>query len=127
MTQPSMSKLKSAFAKWRRTKRHRSERVPANLLELARQAAAVHGTGLVARELKIEKRHLKVTSVGRLDNGRSSKVRVPGYSRIEVAPANIVHGLFEIETPAGAKIRIFQITGETTALISPLCGIGGGI
>jgi hypothetical protein len=128
----SLDELTKAFESWRTEKRHAREAVPRELLERARRAMSIHGPGPVARAVKLERARL-LRGIDRGGKGTRSESRpapavVPAFSRLAVAaPASASNRPFaEIETPSGLKLRVFADTREAIALLSSLCGAGGG-
>jgi hypothetical protein len=117
--------LKTAFEKWRSRKRHVREAVPAELLQRARAAAALHGWAAVARATKVDRGRLES------DRIRGGKRQVPGtgvpmYSRVELtAPATTARPFAEVEMPTGLRVRLFTDSGEALGLLSSLLGTGG--
>jgi hypothetical protein len=121
----SLSELKTAFARWRRSKRHLREAVPEELLDRARRAMEVHGAKAVVRATKLERSRLLRGGTG--DVGRKRRVvqpnAVPSFSRFELAaPSASSRPIVEVETPAGLKIRVFSETPASLAFLSSLCG-----
>lgn len=146
----SLEKLGVLFDGWRREKEHVRERVPERLLARARRAAAVHGVGAVVQATAIDYRRLgqemvskrqrgsqRASRVGETGGGggnakdlsglsKGSAVSVPSYSRMELrGPKPPSRAVAEVETPAGVKVRIFELTVETVSLLSALCTAGG--
>jgi hypothetical protein len=117
--------LKTAFEKWRSRKRHVREAVPAELLQRARAAAALHGWAAVARATKVDRGRLET------ERSRGEKRRVPGagvplYSRVDLpAPSPKAHPFSDVEMPTGLKVRLFTEGGEAFSLLSSLLGAGG--
>jgi hypothetical protein len=145
----SLKRLEVVFDGWRSRKQHIRERVPEKLMVRARQAAAVHGMGAVARAAAINYRRLvdetsskspiaprrTTRRRGNADSGRSKldptrgakqgAIPTPSYSRIEFHASETSAGLLaEVETPAGLKVRIFKVNAETVSLLSALNGLG---
>lgn len=129
----SLSELKSAFAAWRRGKRHAREAVPDELLERARRSAEVHGVKEVVRAIRVERARLfrgrrDEQSAARRSTPAAAVVPVrPAFTRLELTPP-VVGGqpIAELETPAGLKLRVFGESGAMLELVSRLCGMGGG-
>ena len=125
MAKESLSELQSAFGVWRRSKKNPRDRIPDALLARARGAVAVHGIGPVAYRLRV--------AVGRLTPRVARKVVraaavTPTFTRVEIAaPPSTTQPMAEVETPAGVKLRIFQVTSETTSLLSSFCLAGGAV
>jgi hypothetical protein len=126
MENGSLDKLKAAFGKWRSKKRHRGETVPKDLLQRACIAARHHGSRAVARATKLDQRHLKTgRRMNRGGTGRPA-VRVPAFSRIELAgPAATTRPFAEVETPTGVKVRLFEQTDAILGLLTSVFGPGG--
>jgi hypothetical protein len=126
MQNESLGKLKAAFEDWRSKKRYPREAVPADLLERARAAARRHGPAAVARATKVDRGRLKT---GRRVSRRSTKVpvvRVPAFSRVELAASAATPPPFaEVEMPTGVKVRLLMQTDAALELLTTLCGAGG--
>ena len=69
----SLGELRSAFAMWRKKKRHAREAMPEELLHRARRAAKKHGVSAVVRATRVER--------SRLFRIRAAERRRPGASR----------------------------------------------
>ena len=128
MKTESLAELERAFVRWRRTKRHVRERVPARLYERAQRAVGTYGLTAVVRATKLERSRLVGKSRGETVRVESS----PSYSRLELsAPATqsttstAGTPIAELETARGLKLRIFTQTPETLNLLSSLCSVGG--
>jgi hypothetical protein len=124
----SPSDLETAFARWRRSKRQVREAVPEELLERARRSMEVHGAKAVVRATKLERSRLlrgrKGDAVARKRRGVRPEA-IPSFSRFELsAPSTSSRPVFEVETPAGVKVRLFSETPAALALLSSLCGGG---
>lgn len=124
----SPSDLETAFARWRRSKRHVREAVPDELLERARRAMEVHGAKAVVRATKVERSRLLGGTKAEDAARRRRRVRreaMPSYSRFELAaPSTSSCPIVEVETRAGVKVRLFSETPASLALLSSLCGGG---
>lgn len=125
MSVESLEQLKAAFSKWRSQKRHRRDQTPEELVRRARAAAKVHGVGRVARETRIDGRHL-------IDGSEYPKVRgkaarsSPSYSRVDLtAPSAMSRAVAELELPSGVKLRLYSQTPEVLKLVSSLCVLRG--
>ena len=148
----SLAELDSAFRNWRKQRRHIRERIPEKLLERARRTATVHSAWRVAQTIGVAHARLtkglnrrpaqqggagarvtkpKAVSAkpGRatvVAAARARKPLAPPYSRLEIsAPAASARPVAEVETPAGIRLRIFQVTPETVALLSTVSASGG--
>lgn len=134
MKTDSLDELKSAFAEWRRSKKHAREPMPEELLAQARQATKEHGVGAVVRVTGVERE--------RLFRGRSAGMKtpeatrtepkdilVPTFSRLELGtlmtPGSRTHPIAEVETGTGATLRVFEQTPEMMDLLSAVCGVRG--
>ena len=127
MATESLNELKAAFRVWRRQKRYSREAIPPELLSRARQAVAIHGMSAVVNATNFTRNGLSVKESGGAGKiSRTFPTNAPSYSRLEVAaPTADARPVAEAETPAGMKLRIFQITPETLALLASLCAGGG--
>lgn len=123
----SLDALESAFAAWRRSKRHPTEPVPAALMERARRAAGVHGDKDVARVTKIERSRLWKRRVGKTVRTPPRAKSRPAFSRLELSTPIPTDSrpLAEVETPEGVKLRVFAETPEVLSLLSSLLSVGG--
>jgi hypothetical protein len=50
---------------------------------------------------------------------------VPSYTRLSLPASVSARPAAEVETTAGLKLRIFEVTSETLQLVSTLCAAGG--
>lgn len=50
---------------------------------------------------------------------------VPAYTRLALPAPSSARPVAEVETTAGTKLRIFEVTPETVQLVSTLCQAGG--
>jgi hypothetical protein len=130
----SLGELKSAFAAWRRTKKHAREPLPEELLARGRRAAEKHGVKAVVRVTRVERARLFRTTPARVKaqgaaNSEPKGVRrsAPTFSRLELgAPlAPSPRPIAEVETGAGVKLRVFEETPAMMGLLSAVCGFGG--
>lgn len=110
-----LSKLTAEFKRWRRSKVRRGEPIPAQLLERATKVAAEYGVGRVSKTLTVDRRLLKskaainpaaIVSVSRMD--------------LPIAAKQGADAIVEIESPAGAKIRLFALTAESVSFAAAL-------
>lgn len=134
----SLKDLESAFANWRRGKKHVREAMPEELLARARRAVNKHGLKAVVRATRVERARLFRNELAgrRARRGRTSKKPrrtktvsrgVPGFSRLELcAPSEpVVRPLAEVDTGTGVRLRVFEQTPEMLRLLSAACGFGG--
>jgi hypothetical protein len=130
----SLDELRSAYAEWRKRKKHAREAVPDELIVRAQRAAKVHGVRAVVRATRLERSRLFRSAPGR-KAARSEQSReatmapksVPAFSRLELE-APLTPGprpVAEVETVAGVKLRVFEQTPEMMGLLSQVCGCGG--
>jgi len=128
----SLKDLESAFATWRRTKKHAREQTPEELLARARRATKSHGVKAVVRVTRVERSRL----FRRVPGGRSGDASkkpgkqnaASGFSRLDLsAPLEPrVRPLAEVETRTGVRLRVFEETPEMLRLLSAACGFGFG-
>ncbi len=124
MATESLSELQSAFGEWRRKKKNPRERIPGALLARARRAVGVHGVGPVAYRLRVGPARLTGTDACEAILAAPT----PAFTRVEIAaPLRVMQPLAEAETPAGVKLRVFQLTPETTGLLAAFCRTGGAV
>ncbi len=125
----SLEQLEQAMGQWRKTKKSRNTAIPTELLSQARRAAASFGVDVVRKALRIDRRHFEdVVPVTKRGRGRPpKKVKIPGYTKVEVPKPTLHQGfpIAEFESLCGSKLKIFSMTSETMALLSSLCGTGG--
>lgn len=129
----SLEQLQSAFAQWRKTKRHARESIPAQLLARAQRCTGKHGVPAVVRATGVERSRLfRRTTLGETartssDEGAQGGARsVPAFSRLELStPAAGHRPVAEVETDTGIKLRLFEQTPEILELLGALCGVGG--
>lgn len=128
-----LKKLAADFRRWRKRKQHVRERIPDELMKKARQAIPAHGAWLVAQTIGVE--HARLTQGFRPRKGRAAKQRQaspqsvkplkapapPAYSRLELpVPSASARPVAEVETAAGVKLKVFEVTPETVSLLSAL-------
>jgi len=129
----SLEQLQSAFAQWRRTKRHAREAVPEHLLARAQRCTGKHGVPAVVRATGVERSRLfRRTALGetaRASSDADAQVgarSVPAFSRLELSTPAVLHRpVAEVETDTGIKLRLFEQTPEILELLGALCGVGG--
>jgi hypothetical protein len=120
--------LKAAYKEWRGQKKHLREAIPGELLDRTRRAIDVHGWGAIRKATKVEARRVGIKGAHASRGKRSvPTVVVPSFSRLELAaPVMASRPFAEVETSAGLKVRLFANNTEMVALLSALCGMGGG-
>ena len=127
----SLDELKSAFAEWRRSKKHARERTPDELVGRARRAAEKHGVKAVVAATRVERsrlvRRTPARAKGQGATSTKAKEVVPMYSRLELSapPGPRSRPVAEVETGTGVTVRMFEQTPEMMGLLSALCGLGG--
>ena len=127
----SLDELRSAFAEWRRRKRHAREPMPEELLARARRATAKHGVTAVVGVTRVERARLfRSRPAGRKARGEKTKGEsrsVATFSRLELSapPAPSPCPIAEVETGSGVRLRMFEQTPELMGLLSAVCGLGG--
>ena len=133
----SLDELESAFAEWRRSKRHVREATPKKLLARARRAAKKHGVTAVVRVTRVERAGLFRSQAGRAKvqgatrkGTKSAAMTVPAFSRLElgasIAPPPTSNRLIaEVETGTSVKLRVFEETPAMVALLTAAVGLGG--
>jgi len=132
----SLDELESAFAEWRRSKRHVREATPKKLLARARRAAKKHGVTAVVRVTRVERARLFRSQPGKKVRGaaregrKSAAMTVPAFSRLElgasIAPPPTSNRLIaEVETGTSVKLRVFEETPAMVALLTAAVGLGG--
>ena len=129
----SLGELESAFANWRRTKKHAREPMPEELLARARRATQKHGVTAVVRVTRVERARLfrgrpARTEVHGTTNTTPKGVpeSVPTFTQLELgAPSTPRPGpIAEVEM-SGVTLRVFEQTPEMVGLLSAACGLGG--
>lgn len=129
----SLKELQSAFAQWRKRKKHVREAMPETLLARARRSADRHGGEAVARAVGVNRSRLLRGETPKKGSGRTGEVSLrtvesamPEFSLLELsAPSVPVGPVAEVETREGVKLRLFKQSPEMLALLSALCGTGG--
>ena len=122
MTVDSLEELGAAFREWRSGKKHSREAMPPELLDRARRAAEVHGPRCVARAAGVRSDRLRGTPRSRSRRGGAAH---PAYSRVELTAPGATRPFAELEMPSGVKVRFYEQTEETLALLSSMFGAGG--
>jgi hypothetical protein len=122
----SLDELESAFALWRRAKKHAREPVPRELLARARRAAKKHGVRAVVRVTRVERARLCRARPAVSKKPRGAPRSTPAFSRLELsAPGKAgPRPIAEVET-SGVTLRVFEQTPEMMGLLSAACGLGG--
>lgn len=130
----SLDELKAAFARWRASKKHVREAVPAKLLARAQQATKKHGVTAVVRATQMERSRLFRNTPGHSRAQHPTRRKAEGvrgqgptFSRLELsAPsAPVLRPVAEVETGAGVTLRVFEETPEMMGLLVAVCGFGG--
>lgn len=117
----SLNELQAAFDCWRKSKQHRSQKTPLELLNRAKEAASMHGVGKIAELLDIDR---KCLSDGQVEHAKKRRSKAPalGFSKLAIASSHFSQPLVEIETLRGHKMRIFSLTTETIGFLSSILG-----
>jgi hypothetical protein len=131
----SLDELRSAFAEWRRRKKHAREAMPEELLARARRATEKHGVRAVVGVTRVERARLfrsRSRPAGRKASEEQTKGKprsVPMFSRLELSASSTLgpspRPLAEVETGSGVTLRMFEQTAELMGLLSAVCGLGG--
>ena len=132
----SLDELKSAFAEWRRGKKHAREPMPEQLRARGRQATTKHGVTAVVRVTRVERARLFRTRPARMSmeakGAASTKAKgvprsLPRFSRLELSAPSAAspRPLAEVETGSGVTLRLFEQTPEMMGLLCAVCGFGG--
>ena len=124
----SLDELRSAFAEWRRRKKHAREAMPEELLARARRAADKHGVTAVVGVTRVERARLLRNRTA--PDEKKAKVEprsVPTFSRLELSAPSAPgpRPIAEVETKSGVRLRMFEQTPELMGLLSAVCGLGG--
>jgi hypothetical protein len=128
----SVQELESAFAQWRKGKKHAREAIPEDLRARAQRAAEKHGVTVVARVTRVERSRLFRTGTGQAKTASAARANqqrvrgsVPAFSRLTLnAPtAPNPRPIAEVES-SGVTLRVFEQTPEMMALLSAACGFG---
>ena len=133
----SLKDLESAFAQWRRRKKHAREPMPEELVARARRATKKHGLPAVVRVTRVERARLFRNAPGRARRERATEKPAgaktisrgaPAFSRLELSTASesSIRPLAEVETGTGVRLRVFEGTPQMLSLLSMACGFGGG-
>ena len=127
----SLDELRSAFAEWRRRKKHPREAMPEELRARARRAAEKHGVTAVVGVTRVERARLfRGSPTGRkaADEKAAGEPRsVPRFSRLELSAPSVPspRPIAEVETGSGVRLRMFEQTPELMGLLRAMCGMGG--
>lgn len=129
----SIEELRSAFAQWRKRKRHVREAIPEGLLARASLCAGRHGDKAVARAVGVDRSRLFRKIDSKKKSGSTSEEllqtverTMPVFSCWELSAPQVSHGpVAEVETSGGVKLRLFKQTPEMLGLISALCETRG--
>ena len=130
----SLDELKSAFAGWRKRKKHPREAMPEELLTRAQRATEKHGVTAVVRVTRVERSRLFRGGPQRKNPQAATKKKaegtpwsVPSFSRFELGTSSApsLRPIAEVETGTGVKLRVFDETPEMMGLLSAVCGFGG--
>jgi hypothetical protein len=129
----SLDELKSAFAEWRRTKKHAREAIPEELRARACRATKEHGVSAVVQVTRVERARLLRDPHARTKARASASTTpkgvpesVPPFSRLELSGPSTTkpRPIAEVET-SGVTLRVFEPTPEMMGLLSAVVGIGG--
>lgn len=119
----SLTKLGAAFDDWRAAKRHVREPAPSELMKRAGAAVGIHGVGAVSRATKVDRRRLAASTV---DEAEPKVESTPAFTRVDLsAPVVATRPFAEVETPTGARVRLFAPTAEALWLLSSVLGTAG--
>jgi hypothetical protein len=129
----SLDELESAFAQWRKRKKHAREPIPDELLARARRATKKHGLAAVVRVTRVERARLFRTKPARAKAQVSASTTpkglpelIPPFSRLELSAPSTSRPrpIAEVET-SGVTLRVFEQTPKMMGLLSAVCGFGG--
>ena len=124
----SLDELKTAFAKWRRMKKHSREAIPEELLARARRTAKVHGVPAVVRVTRVERGRLFRNRHGAMSTTtKGPPESVPTFSRLKLSVPSVSSSrpIAEVAMGSGLTLRVFEQTPEMMGLLSAVCGFGG--
>ena len=127
----SLDELRSAFAEWRRRKKHAREAMPEELLARARRATEKHGVTAVVAATRVERARLFRSGPAirkAPDEKKKGKPEsVATFSRLELSAPSTPspRPIAEVETGSGVRLRMFEQTPELMGLFSAVCGLGG--
>jgi hypothetical protein len=127
----SLDELRSAFAEWRRRKKHVREAMPEELLARARRATDKHGVTAVVGVTRVERARLFGSRpAGRKTPDEKAKGEprsIAAFSRLELsAPsAPSLRPIAEVEMGSGVRLRMFEQTPELMGLLTAVCGLEG--
>ena len=122
MRKPSISRLETAFNRWRATKSSRFDPVPESLLTRARQAADVFGVEPVIQVTGLSAKHFSKTPSPKIPKKKSMPAK-PKITAVSVGmPAHVSKSnLFcEMEIPGGVKLRFYGDPQASAEIISAL-------
>jgi len=126
----SLQELESAFAEWRRGKKHAREPMPEELLSRAQRATKKHGVKAVVGVTRVERSRLFRSSAGRATAALAPRAKedrgaAPTFSRLTLsAPsAPSPRPIAEVEG-SSVTLRVFEQTPEMLRLLSAACGLG---
>jgi hypothetical protein len=130
----SLVELESAFAQWRKKKKHAREPIPEELRSRAQRATKHHGVRAVVGVTRVERARLFRTTSAHMKEQRATSPRpsevsgsVPTFSRLELSARSTPspRPIAEVETGSGVTLRVFEQTPEIMGLLSAVCGAGG--
>jgi len=125
---------KSAFAEWRRSKKHAREPMPEVLLARARRVTKKHGVRAAVGVTRVERVRLFRSTPTRMKAQEATRtkqndIQIPTFSRLKLgaptAPSPRTHPIAEVETGTGVTLRVFEQTPELMGLLSAVSGLGG--
>jgi hypothetical protein len=118
---PTEEELCLKFAAWRKTKVYKHQKIPDDLLALARSYAKVHGHYRAAKAARLSTDailgKIRKRSKSELKVSQSTSGSHPAYSKIEVNYCRTVTPI-EFESPLGFKLRINEINSASKAAVA---------
>jgi len=133
MKSDSLDELQTAFADWRKTKKHRREAIPERLLARAQRCTVKHGVRAVVHATGVERARLfrgktvdEPAKAVQAESTSAGSRPGPAFSRLQLGAPSVRPGpVAEVETDSGAKLRLYELTPEVIGLLGALCGVGG--
>lgn len=121
-----LDEVAAAFTQWRQTRGSARERIPADLLEMARSLTPVFNKSVICKRLKLSSSYLKQddakTSTARVDNDVNTRAddAEAVFSEVRFPPQAVS---VAVHLPSGASVTLSNFTASSPlTLIEQLLG-----